>query len=101
MVGQAPAVLLLDDAAREREPDPPAAGLGGRARLEQAAADLWGQPGTIVVHAHAGDSPERVHGNVDASAASRERIDGVLDHRLDGPLDEHRVAERRGPRAGP
>src|SRR5213594_2235863 len=57
----------------------PAARLGGHARLEQAAADLWGQPRSIVAHAQASGGPERVHDHVDAPAASRERIDGVLD----------------------
>src|ERR1041384_5842754 len=45
-------MLLLDDAARERDPDPPPAGLTRDTGFEELALHLRRHAGTVVFHAH-------------------------------------------------
>src|SRR5690606_17036481 len=48
--GQVSAMRVLDDALREREPDPPAPLLRRHPGLEEPAAHLAGHPGPVVAH---------------------------------------------------
>src|SRR5690348_3721969 len=86
-------MALLDDPSREREADPPAALLGGKARLEDPRTKVARDAGAVVRHGDDGAAVRtRARGDDDASAAAGERVDGVLHEDLERPLEEHGVA---------
>src|SRR2546421_3354391 len=91
-------VLLLDDAPRQREADPPAAGLGRHAGLEQLALHERGDARAVISHAEATDRIGSRDLDFDLAAAAAQRIDGILHDDLERPFDEYRIA--RGSRAG-
>src|SRR3989442_4679399 len=95
-IQQPPCVLLFHDAAGEGQPDPPSPGLGRDAWLEQLGPHVRRHARAVVAYGHAGGPCGRLDRDVDPPATPRERVDRVLDHRLERPLDEHGVAQRCG-----
>ena len=89
-------MLLFHDAAGEGQPDPPSPGLGRDAWLEQLGPHVRRHARAVVAYGHAGGPCGRLDRDVDPPATPRERVDRVLDHRLERPFDEHGVAQRRG-----
>ena len=90
---QRAAVILLDDAAREREADAPPARLRREAGLEDAARASRAEcRGRRPRREDAPPSGRALGGDRDAAAAAGERVDRVLDEHLERPLEQHRVA---------
>src|SRR5690349_6099507 len=92
------AMVLFYDATRERETDSPPTLLCRESRLEDTGAETCWYSRAIVGNANADAAlPQRRCREADASAAARERIDGILRQHLDGPLEQDRIAiYRRG-----
>ena len=91
---------VLDHAARERQTDAPPATLRGDSGLEQSAADLLGNARPVIDHPHFRRSLLRADPQDNRSAASLQRVDGVLDQRFQRPLEQHRIALDHGTHAG-
>src|SRR5512145_2461502 len=94
--GQIAAVRVLDDALGQREADAPPTLLGGDTGLEEAAADVAVHPGPVVSDPHHRPTTLGTHLDADGALPSLQRVDGVLHQRLEGPLEQHGIAEDHG-----
>src|SRR6266850_4817318 len=84
------AAMLLDDLARDREPEPRALRLRGEELLEEAVADLGGDARARVGHRDLDGVAERAARNRERAAA-RERLEAVLHEIVDGLAEQHAV----------
>ncbi len=83
--GREGAAAFLDDAARDREAEAEAAGLGGEEGVEHLGAPL-GQPAAVVAHLQHRALPRDPHRHGDARRVdARDRVEGVL-HQVDHDL---------------
>src|SRR5438445_10402760 len=89
------AAVLVDDLARDREPEPRALRLRGEELLEEAVADLGGDARARVGHRDLDAIAERAAADREGAAA-RERLLTVLDEVVDGLAEQHPVDLHRG-----
>ena len=93
-------VGILHDPPGEREADAPTASLARDAGLEQGPTNLLGDARPVVDHPHLPHALLGADPQDNRAAASLQRVDRVLHHRLQRPLQQHLVAQHGGPRAG-
>src|SRR5690349_2451222 len=96
---QFPAMVLFDDASRERQTDAPAALLCRESGLEDAGAEARRDARPVVgntnAHATVMKSGSR-HAN--ATATTGKRVDRILGEHLDRPLEQHGITIDRSGR---
>src|ERR1051325_370818 len=87
------AMVLFDDAFRERESDAPPTLLRRESRLENARPQTGRNTRSVVgdTNANAAVGKGRC-GEVNMSTPTRERVDGILCEYLDGPFQQHWVS---------